>query len=276
MRDDSHSHLTRFAEHELASRVVSALGLALLALGATVLGGIAFALFWAAAAVFFFAEFLKMIGYQPLTTGAAVGAIGLTGAAIGVERSAPLAAAAALLIAAIVIAARAEKRSSGVIGASGLAYAACVVLPVVILRSLPVHGLGVTLWLYALVWTTDIGAFFIGRGLGGPKLWPRISPKKTWSGFVGGTFAGVAIAMLVNATASVVPLSSPAVLALSFAASLSVHAGDFFESALKRNYGVKDSSKLIPGHGGFMDRLDGFAVASVTIIGALKLSGHLG
>ena len=150
----------------------------------------------------------------------------------------------------------------GVIGAAGLAYAACVVLPVVVLRSLPGHGLALTLWLYALVWTTDIGAFFIGRALGGPKLWSRISPKKTWSGFVGGTLAGVCVAMLINDAASVVPLSQAGVLALSLVASLGVQAGDLFESALKRSYGVKDSSRLIPGHGGFMDRLDGFAFAS--------------
>jgi phosphatidate cytidylyltransferase len=270
LRDKIRSFLTRLAKNELASRVGSALGLAMLALAVTLVGGVVFALFWVAAAAFFLAEFLAMIGYRPLAVGAAIGAIGLTGATFGVWRSSFFAGIAALLVAACVVAIRAERKGNGVIGAAGLAYAACVVLPVVALRSLPEHGFALTLWLYALVWTTDIGAFFIGRGLGGPKLWPRISPKKTWSGFVGGTLAGVCVAMLINA-AGAVPLSAAAVLALSFVASLGVQAGDLFESALKRSYGVKDSSRLIPGHGGFMDRLDGFALASLVVAVALGL-----
>jgi phosphatidate cytidylyltransferase len=270
VRDKIRSLLTRLAKNELASRVGSALGLALLALAVTLVGGVVFDLFWVAAAAFFLAEFLTMIGYRPLAMGAAIGAIGLTGATFGVWRSSFVAAIAALLVATSVVAIRAERKGTGVIGAAGLAYAACVVLPVVILRSMPDHGLALTLWLYALVWTTDIGAFFIGRALGGPKLWPRISPKKTWSGFVGGTLAGVCVAMLVN-TAGAVPLSAAVVLALSFVASLGVQAGDLFESALKRSYGVKDSSRLIPGHGGFMDRLDGFVLASLVVAVAVGL-----
>lgn len=272
MKDNSRSYVTRLAENELASRVGSALGLALLAVGATLVGGVIFVLFWVAAAVFFLAEFLAMIGYRPLTTGAAIGAIGLTGAAIAAARSSLGVGFAALLVAAGIVAIRAEKRSTGGMGAAGLAYAACVALPVIILRSLPAHGLAFTLWLYALVWTTDIGAFFIGRGLGGPKLWPSISPKKTWSGFIGGTLAGVGVAMLIYATGAVLPLSLAAVLAMSLVASLGAQAGDLFESALKRRYGVKDSSRLIPGHGGFMDRLDGFAFASLLLVVALGLS----
>ena len=272
MRHKSRSFLARLAENELASRVGSALGLAALALGATLLGGVAFALVWAAAAVFFLVEFLALIGYRPLAVGAAVGAIGLTGATLAATRSSVVVGIVALFVAASLVALRAERRDAGFIGAAGVAYAACVVLPVVILRSLPAHGMALTLWLYAVVWTTDIGAFFIGRGLGGPKLWPRISPKKTWSGFLGGTLAGVCVAMLVNAAGAGLPLSTSAVLTLGVVASLGVQVGDLFESALKRSYGVKDSSRLIPGHGGFMDRLDGFALASLLVVAALGLS----
>jgi len=273
LRDVRPSLAARFADNELLSRIASAFGLALLALGATFIGGLVFALFWATAAVFFFAEFLKMVGYGPLAVGAAIGAIGLTAATIGIERSSLPAGSAALLVAAIVIAARAEKRDMGPLAALGLAYAACVVLPVVVLRSLPDHGFGVTIWLYALVWATDIGAFFVGRALGGPKLWPRISPKKTWSGFLGGTVAGIVAAMLAGALGAAVPLSLPAALGLGLAASLSVHVGDLVESALKRRYSIKDSSQLIPGHGGFMDRLDGFALASLVVMGGLEIWG---
>jgi phosphatidate cytidylyltransferase len=243
-----------------------------LALGATTLGGTAFALVWAAAAVFFFAEFLAMIAYLPMATGAAIGAIGITGAALGIERGSLFAGLAALALAAVGVAARARRRRTGLLGAAGLVYAACVALPVIVLRSRPHYGLAATFWLYAVVWATDIGAFFVGRGLGGPKLWPRISPKKTWSGLLGGTFIGVGVAMLVNALFPAIPLSPTAVLALSVLASLAVHIGDLLESALKRMYCVKDSSQLIPGHGGFMDRLDGFALASLVVAASLRLT----
>ena len=156
-----------------------------------------------------------------------------------------------------MIAIRAERKGTGVIGAAGLAYAACVALPVVILRSLPDHGLALTFWLYAVVWTTDIGAFFIGRALGGPKLWPRISPKKTWSGFVGGTLAGVCVAMLVNA-AGAVPLSAAMVLALSLVASLGGPGGrslrigaqaklwrEGFEPTHPRTWGIHGPSRRV-------------------------------
>ncbi len=135
------------------------------------------------------------------------------------------------------------------------------------------HGLALTLWLYGVVWATDIGAFFVGRALGGPKLWPKISPKKTWSGLVGGTVVGVGVAMLLNILLAVPGLASPTVLAVSLVASLAVHAGDLFESALKRKFSVKDSSQLIPGHGGFMDRLDGFALASLIVAVTLRVTG---
>ncbi|MFI5014206.1 MAG: phosphatidate cytidylyltransferase [Hyphomicrobiales bacterium] len=263
MRGAERSLLTRLREHELASRVASALGLAALALGATALGGVLFALLWAGAAVFFFAEFLTMIAYRPRATGASIGAVGIAASALGVERGALLAGLAAICLAALLVAARAETSATRSFGAAGLLYAACVALPVIVLRSVPMHGFALTVWLYAVVWATDIGAFFIGRRLGGPKLWPRISPRKTWSGLIGGTLTGVGAAWLVNSWLVAVPLSGSAFLAVSVVASLAAHAGDLLESALKRKYSVKDSSQLIPGHGGFMDRLDGFALAAL-------------
>jgi phosphatidate cytidylyltransferase len=273
LRDAERTFLARLAEHELASRVASALGLALLALGATLLGGVVFALVWTVAAVFFFAEFLAMIGYRPLGTGTALGAVGLTGAALGPERTSLLVGLAALLLVGAGVMAGAQGRRKGFLAAAGLAYAACVALPVILLRSQPVHGLALTLWLYGVVWATDIGAFFVGRALGGPKLWPKISPKKTWSGLVGGTVVGVGVAMLLNILLAVPGLASPTVLAVSLVASLAAHAGDLFESALKRKFSVKDSSQLIPGHGGFMDRLDGFALASLIVAVTLRVTG---
>ena len=256
------------ARHELLSRVLSALGLACVALAATALGGIAFAIVWAGAASLFFAEFLTMVAFRPLFVGAALGAVGLVAAALGLERDLFVGSAGALCLTAILIAARAETTAQRLLGPAGLLYAASVALPVVALRSEP-RGLSLTLWLYAVVWATDIGAYFVGRTLGGPKLWVRVSPNKTWSGLVGGTVLGIAAAFLVDLALDALRLPGIATLAIAACVSLAAHAGDLLESALKRKFSIKDSSQLIPGHGGFMDRLDGFAMASVVLLVAL-------
>ena len=123
----------------------------------------------------------------------------------------------------------------------------------------PVAGHATILWLFAVVWTTDSAAYVVGRWAGGPRLAPRWSPKKTWSGALG----GLAAAGLVGAiTAKILGFSvlSP-VLWLSVGLSVAVQAGDLAESAAKRRFGVKDTSGLIPGHGGLLDRLDGMLAA---------------
>ena len=128
-----------------------------------------------------------------------------------------------------------------------------------------------------VVWVTDIGGYFAGRGIGGPKLWPRVSPKKTWAGAVGGFAASLAVAagFVVIGFAEVEPpqgLELGPVLLLGASLSIISQLGDLFESAVKRRFGVKDSSQLIPGHGGLLDRLDGFvaAVIAAAIFGLLR------
>ncbi len=127
--------------------------------------------------------------------------------------------------------------------------------------------------MFAVVWTTDVGAFFAGRSLGGPKLWSAVSPKKTWSGFVGGLLGAVAIGTAVAALGPVFgaepPFGLAAVAVVSAAASLVSQVGDLLESALKRQFSVKDSGHLIPGHGGVMDRLDGFVAVALLVAIAL-------
>ena len=128
------------------------------------------------------------------------------------------------------------------------------------------------MFLFAVVWATDIAAYFVGRAIGGPKLMPQVSPKKTWSGAIGGThrrrsLAAVAVAKFAGLDGLVRDRASLAVVL-----SVVAQAGDLFESALKRRFGAKDSSQLIPGHGGLMDRLDGFVAAAVlaALIGLLR------
>jgi len=135
------------------------------------------------------------------------------------------------------------------------------------LRLQPQGGLHDTMFLVAVIWATDIGAYLAGRLLGGAKLAPRISPGKTWSGSAGGlVIAGLAGGLIDRGAHGISPLALAAALLLSLCAQ----AGDLLESAIKRKLGVKDSGRTIPGHGGLFDRLDGFlAAAPVAVILAL-------
>jgi phosphatidate cytidylyltransferase len=142
----------------------------------------------------------------------------------------------------------------------GICYALAALIASSAVRRDPTWGFAALMFVLLVVWVTDIGGYFAGRLIGGPKLWQRISPKKTWAGAIGG-FA----ASLVVAAGFVVFDFGKAVPMLLLGAVLSVvsQLGDLFESAVKRRFGVKDSSRIIPGHGGLMDRLDGFIAAIV-------------
>jgi phosphatidate cytidylyltransferase len=129
-----------------------------------------------------------------------------------------------------------------------------------------VEGRGWTLMLLAVVWAADIGAFLVGSLLKGPKLWPRFSPNKTWSGLVGGLLASVAAAQgVLFALPHEAGPSVGATAAIGLACGLAAMGGDLWESMLKRRFGVKDSGSLIPGHGGVLDRVDGLMFAAVVM-----------
>ncbi|MDE1158772.1 MAG: phosphatidate cytidylyltransferase [Neorhizobium sp.] len=141
----------------------------------------------------------------------------------------------------------------------GILYAGLSGISLAVIRGDNQAGLVAMVFLFAVVWATDILAYFVGRALKGPKLAPRISPGKTWSGAIGGTISGVIAALIVV----FVILGTPSVWTACLALILSVASqiGDLFESFIKRRFGVKDSSHLIPGHGGVMDRVDGLVFA---------------
>jgi phosphatidate cytidylyltransferase len=153
--------------------------------------------------------------------------------------------------------------------AAGLCYAAAAEIASVLVRLDPVWGFVALVLVLLVVWVTDIGGYFAGRGIGGPKLWPRVSPKKTWAGAVGGFVASLAIAA-VFASFGIGKMGP--LLLLGAVLSVASQLGDLFESAVKRRFGVKDSSQIIPGHGGLLDRLDGFVAAIVlaAFIGILR------
>jgi len=147
----------------------------------------------------------------------------------------------------------------------GAVYLAPGVAALIWLRSDPAVGLANVLFVLLVVWASDIGAYLAGRWLGGPKLAPSVSPGKTWSGAAGGTVCAAAVGVAYALAWRVGPAwYGPIGYAMAVAAALSVlsQGGDLFESGLKRHFGVKDSSHLIPGHGGLMDRLDGVLIAA--------------
>jgi phosphatidate cytidylyltransferase len=152
----------------------------------------------------------------------------------------------------------------------GVVYVSVPPIAFVILREDPVYGIAAIVLVMVMVWAADTFAYFAGRLIGGPKLAPVISPKKTWAGLVG-AMAGSAVAAF--AVARSLGLEAALVLVM-IAAALAIveQAGDLFKSAMKRHYGVKDSGRLIPGHGGVIDRVDGLvAVATAAaLIGAVR------
>ena len=153
--------------------------------------------------------------------------------------------------------------------ATGFGYAAAAQMASVLVRLDQLWGFVALILIFLVVWVTDIGGYFAGRGIGGPKLWPRVSPNKTWAGAVGGFAASLVVAagFAVFGLGRTGPL-----LVLGAALSIVSQFGDLFESAVKRRFGVKDSSHIIPGHGGLLDRLDGFVAAVVlaAIFGFLR------
>lgn len=153
--------------------------------------------------------------------------------------------------------------------AFGVLYIGVAAIALVWLRESPL-GLAWTALVLAVTWASDIAAFAVGSVVKGPKLWPRFSPNKTWSGFIGGLVAAVLAAAGVAAGLHL-GVSFGTAAAIGLAGGLATMAGDLWESMLKRRFGVKDSGDLIPGHGGLLDRVDGL-LFSVTVIAAARLA----
>ena len=152
---------------------------------------------------------------------------------------------------------------------AGLLYAGLPMISLSLLRGDEPFGFTAIIFLFAVVWATDIAAYFNGRAIGGPKLAPRFSPNKTWSGAIGGAAAAIAAGVLVASLAT--PPGNFIVPVLALLLSVVAQVGDLAESWVKRVFGAKDSGKLLPGHGGVMDRVDGLvaAAALLYLIGAI-------
>lgn len=164
----------------------------------------------------------------------------------------------------------AENRNRGLWYLLGVPYVIFPLVAIILLRQDIFHGLTAIIFLFACVWTADTLAYAAGRTFGGPKLWPSISPNKTWSGFFGAVFGGLLAAVLVFYFAGLNNLFAAAMLGAAIGGL--EQGGDLFESSVKRKFGVKDSGTIIPGHGGVLDRVDGLIAAAVAAwcFGALR------
>ncbi|XIA63012.1 phosphatidate cytidylyltransferase [Bradyrhizobium sp. TZ2] len=264
---ESDSRDRESGSRNLLTRIVAAAVLVPLAIAIAYAGGWLWTTLVTLAAIGLFVEWLTVVGLAgairvSLSGGIALALAGLCFAIGRVD--------AALIVLAVgfvaVVAIAPERRSWA---AAGFLYAAAAEIASVLVRLDPVEGFVALMFVLLIVWVTDSGGYFAGRGIGGPKLWPRVSPKKTWAGAAGGFAASLAVA--IGFAAFGLGKTGP-LLSLSAALSVVSQLGDLFESAVKRRFGVKDSSHIIPGHGGLMDRLDGFvvAVAVAALFGFLR------
>jgi phosphatidate cytidylyltransferase len=239
-------------------RAAAAVAMGSLALATAWIGGFIFALFWWLASMVVLWEWQRLVGGARLTERVAAGGVMVALAALfALHNSIPGAIAALALGAAAV--GWLTGRRQGAWAAAGAVYAGVLVASVVLLRLSPSFGLVAISWLFAVVWGADIAAYFGGRLIGGPRLWPSVSPGKTWAGAIIGALAGAILGLALAAWTN----RPGALFGLGLVTAIVSELGDLFESGVKRRFGVKDSSSLIPGHGGLMDRLDAFVAASV-------------
>ena len=247
--------MTERRSNELAIRTLAGAAMIAVALAAIIVGGVVFWLLMVVIALFMMAEWSDLqkvpIRHKRLAQYALSVPLAITAPASLILQvhdffTLGLLAGAAFFV---VIVTRNQKLALGIV------YCGLPVLSLMVCRRqhLGVEGIVYTLWALALVWATDIGAYFAGRTIGGPKLAPRLSPNKTWAGLVGGVVLASAFGAVMHAAYGLPLRMTLATPALAVLAQL----GDLYESGLKRRAGVKDSGNILPGHGGLMDRLDG-------------------
>jgi len=244
----------------LKQRILSAVVMISVALGLLYLGSIPFALLVLTVAVLMSWEWGQIVRGAPGDEVSFVHEGSVALAVIVAALGHPLIAVSALCLgAAAMVWLRSGEASR--LSAIGIFYVGLPAIVLLWMRADQSMGFEAVIFMFLVVWTTDTMAYFAGRVIGGPKLWPQISPNKTWAGFAGGVIASIIMSAIF---AEFIPQASPVRLA-SIGLFLSVisQGGDLAESALKRGFGVKDASQLIPGHGGVMDRMDGFVTSSV-------------
>ncbi|HSD92948.1 MAG TPA: phosphatidate cytidylyltransferase [Methyloceanibacter sp.] len=246
---------------EIVLRIASALVLAAVALGATLYSP------WTFLVLVMVGGGLAVWEWGRLTRGngfdgtALISAVAVGAAAVLISLRQPNLAALILTAVSVAIFVTQPTRSESAWSLAGLLYVALPAAALVWLRGDPALGAIAVVYLFVVAWTTDTASYAAGRLIGGPKLAPRISPRKTWSGFIIGALTpalvGIAFAFALKST------SALWLALVSVALALACQAGDLTESWVKRRFGAKDMSRMIPGHGGLLDRIDGVLFAAV-------------
>lgn len=264
------STISNAAQTELGQRVISAIFMLAVFLIACWYSGLAFLIVCMGLSALLFFEWQAIVRQSAFDGPEAL----LTAGFIGLM----IASAVGFLMPAIIIfvllglvlelASSGEEKSDVRWIGLGALYCAIPVMTFPLIRE--IGGFEMVMFVFIVVWVTDIAAYFVGRQFGGPKLLPAVSPKKTWSGALGGLGFAILFALVVT---MIWPqqMAAPLLIA-AMVLSVVSQAGDLFESWVKRMFGVKDSSKLIPGHGGFLDRLDGMLAAAVPVALVLALA----
>jgi phosphatidate cytidylyltransferase len=254
---------------DLKPRVAAAVAMGSVALAAAWIGGFVFAAFWWIASVAVLWEWQRLVGGARLIGRVAVGALALALASLLALHYSIPGVVAALILGAVAVGWVAG-RTHAIWAAAGALYAGALVASLGLLRVSLSFGLAAILWLFAVVWGADVAAYFAGRSIGGPRLWPSVSPAKTWSGAIVGALVGAALGLALWRWTN----NLAALFWLGLATAIVSELGDLFESALKRRFGFKDASGLIPGHGGLMDRLDAFIAASLFAAAVASLNSR--
>jgi phosphatidate cytidylyltransferase len=256
----------------LKLRIISGAVLAAVAFALTYAGALPFALLVLVCALVISWEWGRLVRGTTFDLGFFVHAGAVTAAIVLAAAGYAALALAVLAIAAITLIPPYVGRGAR-LSALGVFYVGLPAVALLWLRSDEPFGFTAVLFVFLVVWSSDTAAYAAGRSIGGPKLWPRVSPNKTWAGLIGALAAGAAagaVFALLEPEADVVRL-----ILLGVGLALVAQAGDLAESALKRLFNLKDASDLIPGHGGFMDRMDSVIAAAVAAaLLALAIDAH--
>lgn len=253
---------------DLPLRLVSAFVLAAIALACLWAGGLSWALLIAAAGIGVGAEWVHVAGFRPAALPGVTVPVVIAAASLATAFGVAVPALVLLVVATIALASTGGGFAPRRLWlAGGMLYVSLAGMAATWLRLGTSGGRSNVLFALVIVWASDTGAYAVGRIVGGPKLAPRISPSKTWAGAVGGVvcavIAGLAVGTLFAAR------TTWAGVGIAIALAVAAQAGDLLESAFKRRFGVKDSGRLIPGHGGLLDRLDG--VLSAFLMAAILM-----
>jgi phosphatidate cytidylyltransferase len=270
--DGAYPHVRARLGDDFAQRLVSGLVMGAVAAVCTFLGTMPFAVLVVAVAMLLSWEWGRLVHGREGDVAIAVHAAAAGGAAV-LAAFEKVGLGLLLLPIGAILATLLTLGRNSVFSALGVFYVGLPAVSLIWLRSDPQLGLWAVIFVVVVVITTDTAGFIAGRLMGGPKLWPRVSPNKTWAGLVGALVASSIIAALFWFA---VPESSAVRLAATGAMlSFAAQAGDLAESAIKRRFGAKDASSLIPGHGGVMDRVDGLvAAASAVGLAAFVINVH--